>query len=138
MLHLSQHSTLLSLIGIVVFLPQLALIVFTGYTFSRHIELAVFLQTAVFATYNKVVTSQVSYCTSRGLYSITRIRPEVYPRAFLQAQTRGPQAHRMSFKRVAARNWFAGPKTARPVKLGYASGSRVYLGEFHTQSFPIC
>ena len=65
MLHLSQHSTLLSLIGIIAFLPQLVLIIFTGYTFYRHIELAVFLQTAVFATYNKVVTSQVGYLLLR-------------------------------------------------------------------------
>ncbi|KAI6654086.1 Midasin [Oopsacas minuta] len=58
MLHLSQHSSLLPLIGALVFIPQFVLIIFTGYSFCRQLELAVFLQTAVFATYNKVVTSQ--------------------------------------------------------------------------------
>lgn len=46
-------------IGLLAFLPQMALVAITGIAFAKDIFFACFIQTFLFVTFNKVCTSQV-------------------------------------------------------------------------------
>lgn len=48
--------------GLVAFVPQLALVSVIGITFGKDLFFAAFMQTFIFVTFNKVITSQVSVC----------------------------------------------------------------------------
>lgn len=49
--------------GLLAFVPQLALVIAIGITFGKDVFFACFLQTFLFVTYNKVITSQVYITT---------------------------------------------------------------------------
>ena len=59
MFYLMAESDLLPFLSLLAFLPQLVLLCKTSFSFFRHPEFVFFINTAVFVTFNKVVTSQV-------------------------------------------------------------------------------
>jgi len=58
MFYLMAESDLLPFLSLLAFLPQLVLLCKTSFSFFRHPEFVFFINTAVFVTFNKVVTSQ--------------------------------------------------------------------------------
>jgi len=58
MFYLMAESDSLPILSLLAFLPQVLLTFKTSFSFFRHLELVFFLNTAIFVTFNKVVTSQ--------------------------------------------------------------------------------
>lgn len=58
MFYLLAQSDYLPVLSLFAFLPQSLLLLKTSFSFYRHLELVFFVNTAIFVTFNKVVTSQ--------------------------------------------------------------------------------
>ena len=61
MFYLMAESDWLPVLSMLAFLPQLLLLCKMSYSLFRHLELVFFVNTAIFVTFNKVVTSQVKF-----------------------------------------------------------------------------
>jgi len=58
MFYLMAESDYLPLLSLLAFLPQALLLLKSSFSFFRHLEFVFFVNTAIFVTFNKVVTSQ--------------------------------------------------------------------------------
>ena len=72
MFYLMAESDLLPVLSLLAFLPQALLLLKTSFSFFRHLELVFFVNTAIFVTFNKVVTSQVIFSFPRFPFPIYR------------------------------------------------------------------
>ena len=61
MFYLMAESPWLPILSLLAFLPQLLILCKMSVSLFRNLELVFFVNTAVFVTFNKVVTSQVSW-----------------------------------------------------------------------------